>query len=143
MVNKETTKSRGDIAEYKVIAELLELGHSVLLPCGDRLPYDIAVDVDGRLLRIQVKRAYRTEYSDNSYQANVRQSQTNRKVYKTTKHAPDKYDFFVIWIPTRDGVFYIIPSTVAYSFGSSLTVTIDGLGKSRAAEFKNAWHLLK
>ena len=52
---KQTSKARGDIAEYRVVAELLELGHSVLMPCGDRLPYDVAVDVSGELIRIQVE----------------------------------------------------------------------------------------
>ncbi len=143
MTTKETTKSRGDIAEYKVVAELLELGHSVLLPCGDRLPYDIAIDNNGRLLRIQVRRAYPSGYSENSYLAGVRQSQTNRKVYKVTKHGPDEYDFLVVWIPTRDRVFYIIPATIAHSFGSTITVSVDGLGKARASKFRNAWQLLE
>ena len=51
------TKLKADIAESAVVTELLVRGFKVLLPFGDRLAYDIAVDVNGSLKRIQVKHA--------------------------------------------------------------------------------------
>ncbi|MBU1006833.1 MAG: hypothetical protein KKH08_04490 [Candidatus Omnitrophica bacterium] len=49
------TKLKADIAESAVTTELLKRGFNVLKPFGDRLPYDLAVDLDGRLIKIQVK----------------------------------------------------------------------------------------
>ncbi len=51
------TTQKGLISEAKVLARLVELGAKVLLPYGHDHPYDIAADVDGRLVRIQVKTA--------------------------------------------------------------------------------------
>ena len=52
------TKLLADIAESAVIVELLRRGFKVLQPLGDRLPYDLGIDVNGKLLRIQVKSAW-------------------------------------------------------------------------------------
>lgn len=72
-----STKARGDSAEYRVVAELLERGHTVLMPCGDRLPYDIGIDVGGKLVRVQVRRAYPTRgVKGGSYKIDVRRSMT-------------------------------------------------------------------
>ncbi|MFH1354874.1 MAG: group I intron-associated PD-(D/E)XK endonuclease [Candidatus Omnitrophota bacterium] len=49
------TKLKADIAESAVITELLKRGFRVLKPIGDRLPYDLAIDQNGKLLRIQVR----------------------------------------------------------------------------------------
>lgn len=134
----QTTKAKGDIAEYRVVAELLERGHSVLMPCGDRLPYDIGVDVGGRLVRLQVRRAWPSDYG---HCVDVRRSQTNRKVYKHTKHGPDDYDYLVAWIP-NSGVTYIIPSTVSSSYGSNITFNEKPVRQKKMLPYKEAWHLI-
>jgi len=46
------TKLKADIAEYAVVTALLKRGFRVLKPIGDRLPYDLVLDVNGKLLRI-------------------------------------------------------------------------------------------
>ena len=139
-----STKARGDIAEYKVVAELLERGHTVLMPCGDRLPYDIGVDCGGRLVRIQVRRAWEVKTSKGSYIVDVRRSQTNRSTYTHTKHAIDSYDFLVAWIPELN-LFYVIPSEVADTFGGGITLTEDTKKqrKGKAVQYKDRCDLIK
>lgn len=60
-----STKATGDISESMVVTELLKHHYNALIPVGDRLPYDIAVDVNGRLIRIQVKTAWFNKQSNN------------------------------------------------------------------------------
>jgi hypothetical protein len=55
---KVDTKLKGDIAEQAVVLAALEKGWGVLQPLGDRLPYDLVLDIEGRLVRIQVKAAF-------------------------------------------------------------------------------------
>ncbi|PHJ65981.1 hypothetical protein VF14_05870 [Nostoc linckia z18] len=43
------TKLRGDIAESAAVLHALKRGWGVLKPFGDRLPYDLAFDVEGIL----------------------------------------------------------------------------------------------
>ena len=50
------TKLKADIAESATVTELLRRGFNVLLPFGDRLPYDIAVDYGDKLIKIQVEK---------------------------------------------------------------------------------------
>ena len=128
---EQSTKARGDIAEYRVVAELLERGHAVLMPCGDRLPYDVAIDVEGKLRRLQVRRAWSTNGS--TFYIDTRRSQTNRKIYKFTKHSPSAYDFLIAWIPDSS-IFYVLPSKAACSYGSLITLNDLHDARQRDAE---------
>lgn len=137
-----STKARGDSAEYRVVAELLERGHTVLMPCGDRLPYDIGIDVGGKLVRVQVRRAYPTRgVKGGSYKIDVRRSQTNRTFWTHTKHDARSYDFMIAWIP-GSAVFYVIPARVAVKYGSGITFNDDPSRRTRALPYRNAWKLL-
>jgi PD-(D/E)XK endonuclease len=62
---KVDTKLKGDIAEQAVVLYALKQGWGVLKPVGDRLPYDLAFDVLGSLIKIQVKSAWFDEPSGN------------------------------------------------------------------------------
>ena len=138
-LEKLSTKHRGDIAEYRVVAELLERGYNVLMPCGDRLPYDVAVDVDGRLVRLQVRRAWRTT-EDRPYQFDIRRSQTNRAVYKHSKHALADHDFFVGWIPGTTS-YYVVPADVTATYGSA--VVLSHRSTRNINRYLNAWDLIR
>jgi len=45
----------GSVSEAQILAALVRLGKRVLVPYGDHLRYDLALDEDGALKRIQVK----------------------------------------------------------------------------------------
>jgi PD-(D/E)XK endonuclease len=48
------TKLKGDVAEQTVILESLKKGWGVSRPVGDRMPYDLVVDINGKLVKVQV-----------------------------------------------------------------------------------------
>ena len=50
-----SSKMMGDIGEQMVILRVLKRGWAALVPVGDRLQYDLAVDTGERLVRVQVK----------------------------------------------------------------------------------------
>ena len=58
------TKLKADIAESAVLTELLSKGFKVLKPVGDRLPYDLALDIGDKLVRIQIKSAWYDKNED-------------------------------------------------------------------------------
>jgi hypothetical protein len=137
-----STKQKGDIAEYRVITELLKRGYNVLKPVGDRLPYDLAVDIDGRLVRIQVKWAWYDDKTDR-YSVDTRRSQTNRAVYKITKYEEKDFEFLIAWVFDKD-VFYIFPTKFAASFGGNISI-VEGVKRQRpprSAEYRSRWDLL-
>ena len=52
---RNNSKTIGDYAELKVAAYFASKGHFVSRPLTDNAPYDLIVDIDGKLLKVQVK----------------------------------------------------------------------------------------
>jgi len=77
------TKLKGDIAEQAAILKALQYGWNVLTPIGDRLPYDLVFEIDGRFIKVQVKSAWFDEQKQN-YVVDNRRTKTNRKQMKRT-----------------------------------------------------------
>lgn len=57
-MEKRDPKRKGDIAELRCMAELLELGFIVAPPIGENSPYDVIVDTGEKLARCQIKGTY-------------------------------------------------------------------------------------
>jgi hypothetical protein len=134
------TKLKSDISEYAVITELLKRGYSVLKPVGDRLPYDIAIDMNGKLVRIQVKSAWL--YNGN-YTVDTRRTKTNRRQMKRQRYSKEDFDFAIIYIDKLN-IFYIMPMSVFSGFASGISlVEIDKRQrKPRSAIYRENWDLL-
>jgi len=134
------TKLKADIAESAVITALLKRGFKVLKPVGDRLPYDLAVDIDGKLLRIQVKSAW---YYNGNYTVDNRRTKTNRRRMLRMRYDKNDFDFAILYID-RLNVFYIMPASVfvSYKSGVSLVEVERRQRKPRSAEYKERWDLL-
>lgn len=72
------TKLKGDIAEQAGVLHALRRGWGVLKPVGDRLADDLFFDVEGSLIKIQVKYAWFDQLSGN-YVVDNRRTKTNRR----------------------------------------------------------------
>ncbi len=72
------TKLKGDITEQATLVQALKRGWGVLKPVGDRLPYDLVFDVEGVLVKVQVKAAWLHQTSGN-YVVDNRRTKTNRR----------------------------------------------------------------
>src|SRR5438105_14485349 len=91
------TKLRGDIAEQAAVLQVLKMGWGVLKPVGDRLPYDLVFDVDGFLVKIQVKYAWLDESSSN-YVVDNRRTKTNRRNMVREAYHQSDFDFALAYI---------------------------------------------
>lgn len=49
------TNQKGKITEIEVLSHMLKLGYSVSVPFGDKDRYDQIWDINGKLLRVQIK----------------------------------------------------------------------------------------
>ena len=87
------TKLKSDIAESAVVTELLKRGFRVLKPIGDRLPYDLAVDINGELLKLQVKSAW---FRKGAYIVDSRRTKTNRRQMLRERYNSRDFDFAVL-----------------------------------------------
>jgi hypothetical protein len=53
--NMRDTSGVGEVSRWQIIAALSRRGKQLLLPVGDHLRYDLAIDDEGTILRIQCK----------------------------------------------------------------------------------------
>ncbi len=137
-----STKLKGDIAEQAAILEALRRGWGCAKPVGDRMPYDLIYDVDGFLVRIQVKSAWREEESGN-YVVDNRRTKTNRRVMKRDFYQESDFDFALVYLENLE-VFYIFPVKVFIAFGSEIHMVESSKRqrKPRSNEFRDAWKLI-
>ena len=137
-----STKLKGDIAEQATILQALKHGWGVLRPIGDRLSYDIVFDVDGLLLKIQVKSAWFSEKNGN-YVVDNRRTKTNRRNMIRKPYGETDFDFALAYIEELD-IFYVFPVDVFISYGSEIhLVEADKRQrKPRSSDYRGAWHLI-
>ncbi len=100
-------KKNGYAIEARVMTTLLEHGLAVSTPWGDDEPYDLIADINGKLIRIQVK-ASRTRSNGESFSFN---STRNRYIgvgkYKHVTYKSGETDYFAtVW----KNKVYLVPA---------------------------------
>jgi hypothetical protein len=136
------TKLKGDIAEQAAILHALKRGWGVLKPVGDRLPYDLVFDVDGVLIKVQVKYAWFDEPSGN-YVVDNRRTKTNRRLMIREAYKQTDFDFALVYVEKLH-LFYVFPVGVFIGYGSEIhLVEADKRQrKPRSAKYRDAWELI-
>jgi len=114
----------------------------VLQPVGDRLAYDLGVDIHGKLLRLQVKSAWFNAKA-NYYVVDVRRTKTNRRHMLRQRYDSNDFDFAIIYLADLH-VFYVMPVSVFSKYQSTLSFveTDKRQRRPRSAEFRERWDLL-
>ena len=124
------TKLKGDIAEQAAILHALKYGWGVLKPIGDRLPYDLVFDVNGTLVKIQVKNAWLDQRTGN-YVVDNRRTKTNRRRMVRDSYSATDFDFALAYIEDLD-IFYVFPLDVFVSYGSGIHLVENNKRQSKA-----------
>jgi hypothetical protein len=94
------------MSEAKILSALLDAGYIVLLPFGDGCRYDLAIEVEGGLLkRVQCKTAHINRHQNLCFEG-----KSSYQV-KGQRHYHGQIDFFAVYSPeTRKS--YLIPIEV-------------------------------
>jgi hypothetical protein len=104
-------KQLGDTAELAVALDLRRRGYRVSFPYGEDCDYDLVVDRDGVLERVQVKH---TRSDGEVVIVRCRsQSLTNGRVRATKHYTPDTIDWLAVFDATSGGCFYVPSSELA------------------------------
>lgn len=86
-------KDKGELVEQILITELMKLGLSVSKPIGDNQPYDIIIELNGALKKIQIRTCWK-QINKNSLKISFKNSRLNMtKAYKTSNK--DKVDYYM------------------------------------------------
>lgn len=134
------TKLKADVAESAVVTLLLKRGFRVLKPIGDRLPYDIGVDMSGSLLRIQIKSAWKR---GNVYLVDSRRTKTNRRRMIRSRYEAGDFDFAILYVDDLN-TFYVMPHKIFSSYRSEITLPgkVSRQRPPRSDQYREAWDLL-
>ena len=105
---KDTTTRKGEIAESAILARLIQLGYRCLIPWGHDNRYDIAIDDDGKLIRVQCKMArYIEEGGCLEFNTAITYARVGGKPH-IRKGYKGEIDYFGVYSPDT-GKVYLVP----------------------------------
>ena len=97
----------GDITEYRFALYCMEHGIPISKPMNNNLPYDFIIEVNDKLLKVQVKTGYDSK-SLNSFMFNTRSTSKNYNEV-VMKGYEGKIDGFITYYPMIPNKFFYIP----------------------------------
>lgn len=111
-------------------------------PVGDRDPYDLVFDVQGRLVKVQVKSSW-YQSQDNSYVVDNRRTKTNRRKMIRSPYGRQDFNFALIYLAEID-LFYVMPTDVFRAYASQIYLVESDKRqrKPRSANYRDAWYLI-
>jgi len=128
-------KERGEWAELYFMMMAAGQGMKVSKPFGESGKYDVGVENQKRVLRVQVKSIAYTERND-EYRLRLMGRDPVRQRYP-----PGTVDFFAVLIIPVD-VWYILPPEIVIATTRNLAFSPKAR-RERYGEYWEAWHLLK
>lgn len=103
------TKQRGNLTELYCITACCEEGYNISIPYGENSRYDFIVDVNGKLLKVQVKTSRPKKAISNCNNAicfPCRSTGVNSKGTKYHRYNKEQIDYFATY---WEGKCYMIP----------------------------------
>lgn len=97
----------GDITEYRFALYCMEHNVPISKPMNNNLPYDFIIDINGQLLKIQVKTGYDNKTKE-SFMFNTRSTSKNYSEV-TMKDYKGKIDGFITCYSSIPNKFFYIP----------------------------------
>lgn len=95
----------GDISEQKFVLYCLEKDIPICKPIGNNLPYDFIIDYNNKLLKIQVKTAYKSSVQD-VWIFNTRSTSKNYTEV-TTHNYTDLIDYFAVVNVDKNEIIFV------------------------------------
>jgi hypothetical protein len=98
-------KTKGDLAELKIAADLVERGYRIAIPFGEDNDFDLILIRDSRLERVQVKY---TKSNGRFVIVRTRShSLTNGKVKRTKRYTAAMIEWIAVYDSTSDRCYYV------------------------------------
>ncbi len=116
-----TPRKQGDAGELSAIQWLIWAGASVYLPFGHNPDVDLVADLDGRLVRVQVKTSIFSP-REGRFDVALRTSGGNQSWSRISKRLdPSRYDY--VFVHVGDGRRWFIPAT---ELGGTTAIVVGG-----------------
>ena len=100
------SKQKGIITELQCITAFNQLGYHVSIPYGENSRYDFIADIDGILIKVQVKTSSPKRGTDNAISFSCRSTRVNSQGSQNRRYTADEIDYFATFY---DNICYLIP----------------------------------
>ena len=101
-----STKAKGNLTELQCITAFYQLGYQVSIPYGENSRYDFIADVNGKLIRVQVKTSSIKQDTKGAISFATASTRINSTKNITHRYTKDEIDYFAtFW----DNKCYLIP----------------------------------
>jgi hypothetical protein len=137
--NFRTFKQRGEWVELQFMADAFMRGYHVLKPWGEILEYDVGIEQDGSLLRVQVKSS--TARNGTGYLCQFRRNYLIEESYSL-----EGLDLFATYV-IPEKAWYLIPAavillpTIKYAI-TLCPITARKKDRYKYEHYREAWELL-
>lgn len=133
-------KQKGNLTELQCLTAFYEQGCHVSLPYGENSRYDMIVDIDGKLLRVQVKTSsLKNKDDENAIVFSCRSTRVNSHGCVNNKYTPDEIDYFATFWKNQ---CYLIPVTEC-SVEKTLRFALPSNGQAKGITFAWDYELAK
>jgi hypothetical protein len=102
------SKKKGNLTEMLCMSAFMSQNCGVCIPFGDNSKYDFIADIDGRLLKIQVKTASVSKKDENAIRFSCRSTHLNCKGVQNVRYTKNDIDYFATYFNNQ---CYIVPVT--------------------------------
>ena len=101
------TKQKGILTELQCITAFNELGYHISIPYGENSRYDFIADIDGQLLKIQVKSSSpKKGEEDLAFCFSCRSTRVNSQGNVSRRYSKEEIDYFCTFYKNK---CYLIP----------------------------------
>lgn len=132
-----TSKQKGNLTELQCLTAFIAEGCGVSIPYGDNSKYDFIADVNGKLLKIQVKTSSLKD--DGAIKFSCRTTHVNCAGVKNERYGVDEIDFFATYWNNQ---CYLIP-VAECSVEKTLRFVPPKNGQTKGISFANEYELAK
>jgi len=104
-MTKMDGKTKGTISEQVIITDLLKKGYSVSKPVGDNDRYDLILDANNNLIRLQVKTARVDETGSIAFSCKSTYKLSGENVSRS--YTSDEIDAYGVYCPETEDIAYV------------------------------------
>ena len=100
------SKQKGILTELQCITEFCKLGYHVSIPYGENSRYDFIADIDGKLIRVQVKTSSPKRDTQGAISFACRSTRVSASGNFSRTYTKDEIDYFATYY---NNVCYLVP----------------------------------
>ena len=101
-----TTKQKGNITEMECILAFMQAGYKISIPYGEDCKYDLVVDIENYLYRIQCKTSHALPNPEDGFKFKTRSVVITTHGTKESRYNKNEIDYFAT---VYEGKCYLVP----------------------------------